>query len=720
MSDDNSPKEYRQEKLTNWKQEPSLMELKADLEEARSAHDAQVSQIDTWMDARNVTGKAQVNTPKGNSRIVPKLIRKQNEWRYASLSEPFLANEDIFKVKPVTWEDRDAAFQNQLVLNNQFNTKIRKVDFIDEYVRTAVDEGTVIVRVGWNFQEEEETVEAPIVEFHPNPETMEYHQQLEQLKIESPSQYLTDVADPWKEAHDMTMEMGVPIEPHIVGYEKEKQMKTVSNHPTVQICDYRNTIIDPSCEGDLDKANFVIFRFESSLSELEKDGRYKNLDKINLATNTILGEPDHVSPHATTGFNFKDKPRQKFIVHEYWGYRDLKGSGKLQPFVAAWVGDTLIRMEENPFPDKKLPFVKVQYLPVRRSTYGEPDGALLEDNQKIIGAVTRGMIDLLGKSANGQTGMRKDMLDPTNKRKYEKGLDYEFNANVDPRQGIHMHQYPEIPSSAQFMVELQNREAESLTGVKAFSNTGITGQALGDVATGIRGALDATSKRELGILRRLAQGVIQIGRKFISMNSEFLSEEEVIRITNEEFVPVRRDDLAGKFDLVLTISTAEEDETKVNQLAFLLQTMGNNMDFQITKMILTDIARLKKMPDLAKKIEVYEPQPDPLQQKKAELEIALLEAQIEKERSMGQHYTAQASRNLAQSNTEQAKTGKLISEAELNALNYVEQETGVKQERELEKMGEQSRAQGEHSVLKHELDREKDLMQLAQKYLQPE
>jgi hypothetical protein len=37
--------------------------------------------------------------------------------------------------------------------------------------------------------------------------------------------------------------------------------------------------------------------------------------------------------------------------------------------------------------DKKLPFISVQYLPTRKSIYGEPDGALLEDNQKIIGAV---------------------------------------------------------------------------------------------------------------------------------------------------------------------------------------------------------------------------------------------------------------------------------------------------------------------------------------------
>ena len=36
---------------------------------------------------------------------------------------------------------------------------------------------------------------------------------------------------------------------------------------------------------------------------------------------------------------------------------------------------------------------------------------LLKDNQQIIGAVTRGMIDLMGKSANGQTGRLKNALD---------------------------------------------------------------------------------------------------------------------------------------------------------------------------------------------------------------------------------------------------------------------------------------------------------------------
>ena len=66
--------------LTDWKNPPKLEDLKSDLTEATSAHDAQVTQIGEWLDNLNVKNKALVNTPKGNSKIVPKLIRKQAEW----------------------------------------------------------------------------------------------------------------------------------------------------------------------------------------------------------------------------------------------------------------------------------------------------------------------------------------------------------------------------------------------------------------------------------------------------------------------------------------------------------------------------------------------------------------------------------------------------------------------------------------------------------------
>lgn len=696
------------QKLPKWKKKPQLVDLKADLTSAQSSHSLQKTKIQTWLDNLNVEGSAKVDTPEGSSKVVPKLIRKQAEWRYASLSEPFLGTTDLFNVRPVTWEDRASANQNQLLLNNQFHHAINKQKFIDEYVRTAVDEGTVILRTGWEFEEKEVEEEVPLAEFQEDPSFEQTIMEIAEMRDASPSQFQTDVPNELKMALTMFDEEGIIYRPVIVGTETQMVTKTVKNRPTVEICDYRNVLIDPTCNGDIKKAQFVIHSFETTMSELKKDKRYVNLEFVNLSQNSVLSQPDHHTSDVTRSFEFQDEPRKKVVVYEYWGFWDFDDSGIAKPVVISWIGNTIIRMEESPFPDGELPFVTVQYLPVRRSIYGEPDGALLEDNQKILGAVTRGMIDILGKSANAQTGFAKGFLDATNKRKFDKGMDYEFNIGMDPRQNVFMHTFSEIPASAMNMVQMQTLEAESLTGVKAYSQ-GIGSSSLGDVAAGIRGALDAASKRELGILRRLSYGVIEVGRKIMAMNSAFLDDEEVIRVTNDKFIPIRRDDLAGKFDLELTISTAEEDNNKAEQLAFMMQTMGNSMPMDFTKMILSDIASLRKMPDLAHKIATYQPEPDPVQQQIQQLELQKLQLEL-------QDMQAAAMLKMSQANLADAKAGETQATTDQKTLDFVEQESGVKQERDLQKQGEQARAQTQMKVVSHQLDMQKENLKGLQKY----
>ena len=640
------------DELVDWKNAPELKELKQDYEEAQSAHTAHILEVDKWLS--NLNGDQQIKAKKGRSKIVPKLIRKQAEWRYAALSEPFLSTDDLFNTSPATFEDKESAIQNGLVLNYQFNCRFDKTKFIDEYIRTAVDEGTAIVKVGWEFEEELQDVEVPVMEMVPVQDPMQAQQMQEQ---------------------------GIPpFEEVQVGTRMEEQTVVIKNQPELEVCDYNNVIVDPTCMGDLDSAEFIIYSFETSMSQLKKDGRYSNLKHVQLDNSSPLNQPDY-SAGDDSSFKFSDKPRKKIVVHEYWGYWDINDTGEVEPFVATWVGDVLIRMAENPFPDKKLPFISVQYLPVRRSIYGQPDGALLEDNQKIVGAVTRGMIDIIGRSANGQMGIRKDALDVTNARKFEQGGDYKFNSNVDPRQAFHMETYPEIPGSALNMLNLQNNEAESLTGVKAFS-AGITGQALGATATGIRSALDATSKRELGILRRLANGINQIGRKVISMNAEFLSDQEIIRVTNEEFVAINREDLGGMYDIKLNISTAEADNEKAQELSFMLQTMGNNMDPAMSQMILSDIARLRKMPELSKRIKEYQPQPNPMAQQMQQLEMELLKAKIANESAKAMENTIDVEFKKAKTQTELSKSRNLNSKSDMEDLNFVEQESGVGRQHE--------------------------------------
>ena len=374
------------------------------------------------------------------------------------------------------------------------------------------------------------------------------------------------------------------------------------------------------------------------------------------------------------------------VAYEYWGYYDVEGKEELIPIVATWIGDVMIRMEESPFPDGKPPFVVANYLPVKREVTGEPDAEILADNQAILGAVTRGMIDLMGRSANSQQGFAKGFLDTVNKRRFEKGQDYEFNPGMgDPRLSIFQHSYPEIPNSAITMLTLQNQEAEALTGVKSFAG-GVSGEAYGEVAAGIRGVLDAASKREMNILRRLAEGIVKIGTKIAAMNAVFFSEEETIRVTNTQFVKVRREDLAGNFDIQVDIATPEIDEAKSQDLSFMLQTMGPDMPPEMSGKILADIARLKRMPELAHWLENYRPEPDPLAQKMRELEVREKELQIAELESKVM--------------LNQAKARQAASSADATDLDYVEQESGTKHVRDMEKQQAQAAANQDLEITK--------------------
>lgn len=688
-------------KKPNWKKIPTVEDLKADLTSAQPSHQAHCDKIDKWL--KKLAGEIQssVKPVKGRSQIQPKLIRKHAEWRYSSLEEPFLSTKDLFDIDPMTAEDVNGADENEILINYQWNTKINKVRFINEYIRTAVDEGTVIVQVGWLHEKEKRKVNVP-VKLTPEQLQMKLYTMVSQGQL-TQEEAIAKIQDPNE----------------YVQWVKREQEYVKHNHPVVRVCEYDRVIVDPTCEGDMEKAQFVIVPTETSISELLKDGTY---DLSELFTDSTMSEIDKSKIDDDTfystfsssqrekqlnPFTFKDVARKKLTMYEYYGYWDVDGDNKTRAIKAVWIGNTLIKLEELPFPDNKLPFVLVQFMPERKSIYGTPDGKLIEDNQDILGAVLRGIIDIMGRSANGQQLLAKDFLDPINQLKYDKGENAYFNPGKDPRLSVHMQTFPEIPNSAMQMIDLLNTDAESLTGVMAF-NTGISGQALGNTATGVRGALDSASKRELGILRRLSQGIEQIGRKIIAMNSEFLTDEEVIRVTNREFRTIKKDDLAGDYDLRVNISTAESDNQKIEKLAFMMQTGQQSMDPEEAKLVRAEIYKLQKMPDLADKVLNYQPQPDPMTQKLRELEIRKLETDIEKNQADIADKYARAGENKIDAELKAAKVDEIKantrvkhSTADQQDQEFLQKDLGMDKQHEMNMENLKGQQTMEQSALNH-------------------
>jgi hypothetical protein len=182
-----------------------------------------------------------------------------------------------------------------------------------------------------------------------------------------------------------------------------------------------------------------------------------------------------------------------------------------------------------------------------------------------------------------------------------------------------------------------------------------------------------------------------MARMTIAMNQEFLSETEIIRITNEEFVEIRRDDLGGEFDLRIDISTPEKDEETAEKIYKLMQTNAATMDPEIVKMHYVKIAELWKQPDLARKIEEFKPEPDPVQQQiqQIQLENAMLanaklrkdideaDSRIHERISRALENETDIENKKSQLLLREAQTRKLNAEADLNDQKFLRTEDGV-------------------------------------------
>jgi hypothetical protein len=617
-----------------------LQSCKRDLKAADTLRLQNMEKISQWKSESE--GLPYGNEVKGKSRIVSKDIMRQREWLVPKLADPFLGTSDIIKCNPVTYEDSLAAKQNELVLNTQFCRKFNRYNFIMKSLNVLITEGTLVVQTGWDYEDKtiEEQVEVVCVD-------------------EFGNEFITT--------------------------QTQEVVKVLKNQPTAVVCRNEDIYIDPTCMDDMDKCQFIIHRYETDLSTLRSDGRYKNLDKVAKAESNE--DNDFVSED-TTDFKFEDSARKKMVVYEYWGNYDINGDGIAEPIVCSWIGDIIIRLQDNPYPDKKPPFLVVPFNAVPFQMYGEGLASSIGDKQKIKTAILRGIIDNMAQSNNAQIGIRKNALDMANRKKFLAGKNFEYNGlKEDFWQGS----YNQIPGSVFDMLSIMNNEIESQTGIKSFSG-GINSNSLGSTATGARGAMDATATRQLSLVRNIAENLIKpLMRKWMSYNSEFLEEEEIVRITNSKFIPIKRDDLEGNIDIDISISTSEDNAAKAQELAFMMQTGQQTMDPEETRMIRAEIARLQRMPELEQKILSFEPNPDPLAQKMKEVELEKAMLELEKIKADIADKYARAGENevdrelkLKKAKVEEAKARKLNSDADIADMNFLRTDEGVDHKEKME------------------------------------
>ena len=605
----------------DWENEPTFDQLNNDVIGMSGIQETIRANILTYKELKE--GGKKISVQAGKSDMRPLLVRKQQEWKYPALEEPFLNTPRMFQITPRTAEDEASAKQNGILINYQYGTLMDKTKLVGDIVRTFVDEGTVIVKSGWEAEYKTKTVQKEVPVYASAEESMGIIQEALQSGQMS------------REQAKAVIESGKPMQIGTEIKDVEEEV-LVKNQPTHEVLDGANVGIDPTCEGDLSKAQFVWHEYETSFAELMENqydsetghGYYRNIgDAIAKGGDGSdyydLNSPDKVEEN----FKFTDKARKKLKAVEYWGYWDINNDGKLVGIVAEWVNGVLVRLEKNPFPHGRLPFSIAYNMPVLRSTRGEPDAELIAENQEAIGKLVRAAHDISSTNAVGQEFIDTNLfVSQADKNQYEKGNTVYVNSGIDVKRAIHRRSVDPIDPGVFNMIQANTQEAETLTGTKPFNGGGGSGAGLGLAKIG----LDATAKRDLSTLRRLSALFVDMARMVIAMNQTFLEEEQVVRITAGEYVKVRRDDIQGNVDLRVSISTPEKDAQQAEQLGMILQTNAASMDPELYKIVLSKMLDLQYLPEEAEKIRSFEPKPNPVQEETQKLELENARLQNEK------------------------------------------------------------------------------------------
>jgi len=430
--------------------------------------------ISDWRDLAE--GKSLGNETEGRSKYVSKETQKAINWLVPNMIKPFTSSNNAAEFQPRTAEDEDTAKAQTTLINYQFNNDFPRYQFLHTAITLFTSEGTTVARTGWIHEEETSSETIPFEGFTTE-QVQELEQQGAEINIEDQAEVMVDVTeDPTGTRLSEMIYKGTAT--------ITKTTTTVSRPDAESIRNEDFYILGETIE----ESDACIQRIDTTRGELRDqdkayndNGIYENVDLI-----TSNGQDPKEAGLAQTrqtdletyGAVDPDdiSSRDPITIYEYYGLIDRDGSGIPQPIVCVWSGNTILRITDNPFPDKAPPFIGAPYMAVPFSFWGNAMAFYLEDVTKVKSAIMRTFIDLMATSTNGINHIQKGALDPLNLRRLKEakiGSVIEWNDL-----GQHKDQVQnEIPQSLQDMYELFTAEGENESGVTRYSQ-GLDAQSL--------------------------------------------------------------------------------------------------------------------------------------------------------------------------------------------------------------------------------------------------
>jgi len=580
----------------------------------KQAKDAKVEideMINEWNDLyygirRTAEGEVLKKKPNKSS-IVMKELAKQIEWQKPNITEPFVSTKNPITISDM--KDSSRALALEKWSNYEFTTEFNRDDFIEETTDVLLREGTVWVQTSWEHKEENERIVISRISME---EILANQKEPTEIRQNEDGTF-------WVEYNEKITTRNNPLSEvqrneHIFpdpGARTEKDMRFLAKVALLTIPDLRNI---PGLD-------------ESKIDLLES--RISSEDKEDTTLGQTRDENALMYGHSTS-YEPNDVTRKHIRIVCYWGYYDLNDDGIPEPIIAYWAEKHQINLgiEENPMPNKAIPFDRVVYSARPFSLWGNALAFFLGDNQKAKTGMVRGIFDNMSLANNGQKFMMKGALDYINFKRMNNGERYII---VNKPDAIQDGSFNQLPSSIFSTLQMITKESEDLSGV----SSGGPALSNGNVAKdGQQAQLTMSQQRMASIVRGVSNLISKMISKWITMAEVFLSDEQISQLfQKEEEVDMNVFTIARKAKVSVDVVTEVNRNMKLQQYNMLMQ-QSKTLEGELPPGSLT--AMVARMYDLfnmheeATKLRLYVPEPS--EEEKMQVQLQLQNMMLENEK----------------------------------------------------------------------------------------
>lgn len=578
--------------------------VKSDISSGKKANEAEQDIRVKHYNIYRASGDG-IKEREGRSRLKSSDTMDAIEWMMPAFMKTFAGSTSSIVVAPVGSEDVEKAEKLENLLNWQFmGQNVQGFNKLYEWIKTSLVYGTSIMKVTWKDTYIKKDFDMPVVSQGQMDEMMSSEEFIDVNAVPEDIMPGTVISQDMFEmaANDPAMLQQIAqvnsesqgVQPVAIAamrvYREVNGTKKIKSYsgPQVEVISPEDFYMDPDAKS-INEAQFVIhrvWRTFGELRDLEEDGIYRNVDDVkdwvdksrDEFTNSEKAQryeaAGQTDPSVNSQLEDNDQiARKKLEVFEWWGLLDLEGEGFQEPYLVVFCGESILRMERNPYGHGQAPFEVLRPMldPFKFTGIGMPE--LVGEFQAVKTALMRQTLDNISFQNNGMWLVNRNA-----------GVD--TNLLMNPRPGgcvmtnivsgaVQNLAPASLHSMPLTMLELVDSMLQKRTGVTSY-NQGLDANSLNKTATGITKIMAASAQRIELIARVMAEtGIKPLYQKLLMLNQQFIDQTVVIRVFNQP-VEISPDDLIGDFDVSVDVGGAtNKDEVRSQQMLMLIQNAGN-------------------------------------------------------------------------------------------------------------------------------------------------